>query len=468
MVDYANRVINILGNENLSLSSALDTFFNSARELSLNPSSLVQRTVFMSDAEGLTARFKEISSQLDLIVSETEEAINSDITKVNILSEQLANINKQLATTRILSRQPMQLLDERDQVLRELSELAKIKVDEAPNGSVDVSLTNTFSSGVIVSGLDFERLFATFNENDISKVDLQLGQYTSEVEAVSSIGGGNLGGLLAFRKTLLEPTLREIDNLAKTFVFEVNDIHKKGLDLSGKAGEDLFTINPEFTVLSNDKVSNVNLYPKVIDPLQLKTNDIEFQFDAEAGQVSNLFIEGQFRKGDVVEITINGSTSKFTIPFLGIEDVGEEVSLAEVRDGLFEFLDANYGRTLSLSKETDRQINIRSEEFGFFSISPGALSSEGLISETTQRGLWTAMDKATGLSVSGVESIEINGLLVEFEGNPEDGETLFLESRNRPSSGINLAFENPALIAAAGNFRIIDSEDNPSGINAED
>ena len=45
----------------------------------------------------------------------------------------------------------MQLLDERDQVLRELSELAKIKVDEAPNGSVDVSLTNTFSGGVIVS-----------------------------------------------------------------------------------------------------------------------------------------------------------------------------------------------------------------------------------------------------------------------------------------------------------------------------
>ena len=72
--------------------------------------------------------------------------------------------------------------------------------------------------------------------------------------------------MLAFRKTLLEPTLREIDNLAKTFVFEVNDIHKKGLDLSGKAGDDLFTINPEFTVSSNDKSSNVNLNPKVIDP----------------------------------------------------------------------------------------------------------------------------------------------------------------------------------------------------------
>ena len=66
----------------------------------------------------------------------------------------------------------------------------------------------------------------------------------------------------------------------------------------------------------------------------------------------------------------------------------------------------------------------------------------------------------------GIILFRLSGLLVEFEGNPEDGETLFLESRNRPSSGINLAFENPALIAAAGNFRIIDSEDNPSGINA--
>ena len=130
----------------------------------------------------------------------------------------------------------------------------------------------------------------------------------------------------------------------------------------------------------------------------------------------------------------------------------EEVSLEEVRDGLFEFLDANYGRTLSLSKETDRQINIRSEEFGFFSISPGALSSEGIISETTQRGLWTATDKATGLTVAGVEKIEINGLSVEFEGEPIDGETLVLESRNRPASGIGLAFDNPALIAAAEIF----------------
>ncbi|OUV02958.1 MAG: flagellar hook-associated protein FlgK [Betaproteobacteria bacterium TMED82] len=466
MVDYANRVINILGSETIGLTSALDKFFSSARELSTDPASLIQRSVFLSDSEGLTARFKEISNQMDLIVAETEEAINSDITKINVLSEQLATINKKLAATGILSRQPMQLLDERDQLLRELAELAKIKVKEESNGSVNVSLSSTFSSGVIVDELEFERIFATFQESDISKVDLQIGQYTKNVETLSGIGGGNLGGLLSFRKALLEPSFRELDELAKILVAEVNAVHQGGLDLYGNKGGDFFRLNPELTVITGNELSAVTLTPTVIDPLKLTGNDIEFEFDAEAGQVSNLTLDGQYKKGDVIEITLNGSTSKFTIPFLGIEDVGEDVTLEEVRDGLFQFLDSNYGRSLTLTKETDRQINLRSEEFGFFSISPGTLSAEGDIRGTTQRGLWTATDKATGLIESGVDVVQINGLSIAFSGEAVDGEVVFLKSENRPAAGIDVVFDNPALIAAASEFRIIDDEENPSGVNA--
>jgi hypothetical protein len=200
--------------------------------------------------------------------------------------------------------------------------------------------------------------------------------------------------------------------------------------------------------------------------LEINGNDIEFQFDAEAGQVSNLSLDGQYRKGDVIEVTLNGSTIKYTVPFLGIEDVGDTVELEEIRDGLFQFLDANYGQTLKLSKESDRQINIKSAEFGFFSLSPGTLSSEGLISTTTQRGLWQATDQATGTKVVGVDSININGLNISFTGNPRDGEILFLTSENRPAAGISVLIDNPELVAAASDFRIIDSEENPSGVNA--
>ena len=466
MVDYSNRILNILGSETVGLTSALDQFFNSARELSTDPASLIRRTVFLSDSENLTSRFKDISSQMDLIVDETKEAINSDILKLNVYAEQLTLVNKQLAATKILTRQPLQLLDERDLILRNMAEVAKIKVNESPNGSVDVSLGANFAGGVIVSGLDFDKLVATFDEANIGKVDLQLGQYQKTVETVSGIGGGSLGGMLSFRKTLLEPTFRELDDLAKTLVNEVNELHKKGLDLNGNKGKDFFRIDPELKVIHSELGSDVRLSPVVIDPLAINANDIEFQFDAEAGQVSNLTLDGQYRKGDVIEVTLNGSTIKYTVPFLGIEDVGSMVDLEEIRDGLFQFLDANYGQTLTLTKESDRQINIRSEEFGFFSLSPGTLSSEGLINTTTQRGLWQATDKASGIKVVGVESININGLNIAFTGNPSDGEILYLNSENRPAAGINVAIENPELVAAAGDFRIIDSEENPSGVNA--
>ena len=67
MVEYANRVIDVMGAESMGLVSALDQFFASARTLSSNPASTVLRGAFVRDAEGLTARFGLLSTQLDLI-----------------------------------------------------------------------------------------------------------------------------------------------------------------------------------------------------------------------------------------------------------------------------------------------------------------------------------------------------------------------------------------------------------------
>ena len=74
------------------------------------------------------------------------------------------------------------------------------------------------------------------------------------------------------------------------------------------------------------------------------------------------------------------------------------------------------------------------------------MSEEGTISETTQRGLWTATDKAT-VKVKLVLSVyKLMGCPVAFSGEPVDGEVLILESRNRPSAGIGLPFKIPHLL----------------------
>ena len=77
MVNYANRVIDVMGGPSMGLSSALDQFFGSARNLSADPASSVLRGSFVRDAENLATRFGQLSSQLDLVQQETDQLVDS-------------------------------------------------------------------------------------------------------------------------------------------------------------------------------------------------------------------------------------------------------------------------------------------------------------------------------------------------------------------------------------------------------
>ena len=174
MVNYANRVVNILGSEDVGLLSAFDEFFDSARQLSTDSSSLILRSQFLSKSEGLTERFQTLSGQLELVTQESQEAINTDIAKLNNLSKQLATINGQLMKTKFKDRQPPALMDQRDQTLRDMAELTKLNVKEASNGVMTVSIGSSLSRGLIVDGTDSRKLTALFNESDVGRVDFAI------------------------------------------------------------------------------------------------------------------------------------------------------------------------------------------------------------------------------------------------------------------------------------------------------
>ena len=104
VVDYANRVIVLMGSETAGLTSSLDQFFSAARSLTTDPASTVLRGELYRGAQGVAARFGEISSQLDLVDTETREAVASSLGEVNTISQQLAAINAQMAKVGLASR----------------------------------------------------------------------------------------------------------------------------------------------------------------------------------------------------------------------------------------------------------------------------------------------------------------------------------------------------------------------------
>ncbi|MFM1948039.1 MAG: Flagellar hook-associated protein 1 [Pseudomonadota bacterium] len=242
MVNYANRVIDIMGSTSMGLSGALDQFFNGARDLSSDPASTVMRGSFLRDAENLAARFGELSGQLDLVQSETDEAVKGYVNSMNTIFKQLAQVNTQLTKQKSASLQPADLLDQRDVLLKDLSSYAHIKTFFSENGSVSVSLGPSMSRDVVVDGVNSFMLGTNFNSAAPEKVSLVLNPY-GEATPLTGLSGGKLAGIMSFREQVLGSSRSSLDTLANNFVKEVNAIHTAGIDAYGNTGTDLFTID---------------------------------------------------------------------------------------------------------------------------------------------------------------------------------------------------------------------------------
>ena len=242
MVNYANRVIDVMGGASTSLTTAIDQFFNSARDLSSDPASTVLRGSFIRDAEGLASRFGELSAQLDMVQSETDQAVQSSVNEMNTIFGELANVNKQLTKVQTEAAQPPDLLDQRDKLLRDLSTYAHVNTKFTTNGTATVSLGSSINQDVVVDGNSSKLIFAYSNPDSPGKTNLILDQYGTP-STLTGITSGKLAGLLAFQEQVLGTTRNALDNLATTLTTEINGVHTQGIDGYGKAGVALFTLN---------------------------------------------------------------------------------------------------------------------------------------------------------------------------------------------------------------------------------
>lgn len=262
MVEYTQRVMDIMGDKSVGLSSALDTFFESARSLSVDPASGVMRTSFLRSTEGVGSRFAELSGQLNLVSSETRQALESSAGELNTLTEQLSLVNQQLTKGTSLETQPPELLDRRDLLLRQISEYSRIKTSFTANGIVSVSLGTTMKQSLVVDGIKSRPIGMDPNSN--SKLDMVIDPY-GNTEPLAGSSGGTLGGLNTFISQVLEPTQKNLDFLAQTFVDEVNKIQKNGIDGYGDMGSPLLKID----VTAVNKAQGIGMV--VSDPMRVAT-----------------------------------------------------------------------------------------------------------------------------------------------------------------------------------------------------
>jgi len=116
------------------ISASLDTFMTSLESLSAGASNASVRQEAITSAEALAEMLNSMDDSLDSIVSSVNSSIASQVDAVNSLVKQIAALNKSVAQSTNASG----LLDQRDQLLRELSGYIDINVITQDDGQVRV------------------------------------------------------------------------------------------------------------------------------------------------------------------------------------------------------------------------------------------------------------------------------------------------------------------------------------------
>ncbi len=275
VIEYTNRIIDIMGSGTVSISSALDDFFNAAEQLSTDPGSKPLRTDFLNTGGVLAARFNDVSAQIDNIAAESELAFRQSVDELNALSTQLEKVNNQLNRKSRVSDQPPGVLDERDALLRQMSALAKLGVLELPNGQVQVNFGGTGRGYEIVTANDSKQVEIFSNDkSDGSDLRLVLDPYGAKRPLPRS-PSGSIGGALAFRTEVLRPVRIGLDFLARTVSEEVNTVHRVGLDANGDFGGDLFRANTTFEASLETVNGALSVAASVTNPLAAPTEALE-------------------------------------------------------------------------------------------------------------------------------------------------------------------------------------------------
>ena len=238
------QIDNLLADQSAGLSPALSAFFKGVQDVAANPASIPARQSMLSAAQALVSRFQALDQRLSDIRAGTNQQIAGQITQINTYSSQLADINQRiiLAQAGGTNQPPNDLLDQRDQMLKDLNQLVRVNTVTQGDGSFSVFIGN---GQPLVVGNQAYQLQAVQAADDPGRTTVAIVGVggTALTLPESQITGGSLGGLLNFRSQTLDSTQNALGRIALTLAQNFNDQHRLGQDLTGALGTNFFTVS---------------------------------------------------------------------------------------------------------------------------------------------------------------------------------------------------------------------------------
>ena len=126
----ATQVDKLLSDSGTGVTKSLQAFFSSLQTLAGNSNDNAARQALLTNAQGLSSRFNAISGQLKQQGSYINDQLGSMADQVNKLASTVAAYNKKISEVSGSGGTPNELLDQRNETIRQLNELVGTQVTE--------------------------------------------------------------------------------------------------------------------------------------------------------------------------------------------------------------------------------------------------------------------------------------------------------------------------------------------------
>ncbi|MFS2199485.1 flagellar hook-associated protein FlgK [Pseudomonas sp. Pseusp3] len=270
-----------LSDSNTGLTGVLQKFFTSMQGVSTSATDDTSRQSVLTGAQALSARFNSIAKQLNDQNTNLNGSLGDMADQVNKLSTTIATLNQKISELSTGSSQPNDLLDSRNEAVRQLSELVGTQVVERGN-SYDIYVG---SGQPLVVGNTTNTLQTVPGNDDPSRMALQLNRGSSTIDVTSVISGGKIGGLLTYRNEVLDPSLNELGRVALVVADQINSQQAQGIDKNGDFGAAIFNNINSAALVSQRSIASAgnsagsgNLDVTIKDTGKLTTSDYQVTF----------------------------------------------------------------------------------------------------------------------------------------------------------------------------------------------
>jgi flagellar hook-associated protein 1 FlgK len=413
------KILEGIFNENSlnSISNLMAGFWNLWQDISNNPSGSSERSALYEYSIQLSEQLNLLDTEMNQLEIDLTNAVNSGIDKINQISSEIAEINKQIPGMEAGSV-ANDLRDKRNDLLSELSGYINAKSFEQENGSVTIV---TARGCVLVSGNSSYDL--TLGGTNGNKVEWQ-GSDGNNVNITGYIGNGKLGGWLDMRDQILAKYKLDLDAFAKEFAWSVNLQHSQGIGLAA-----LSTVTGTYAV--TDTGEELGTGDSGLD-YQDKISDGSFKlwiYDSTGAVVG----------GGATAITIDAGVGGTTLTSLSAAiDAVANIGASITSDNRLK-IDADSGFTFAFSDDTSNVLAALGINTYFSGSNAGNIAVNDKIGFDTNAitaalinadGSFSAGDNRNAMAVSGLQyaSQSISSWTCDrINGNTEGSTTTSLE-----------------------------------------